>query len=44
MGVVSFDSTSPLRQAFKEDKGNYYSRIKDDLGNEKSYTRSVFRK
>ena len=23
-GVVSFDSTSPLRQAFKEDKDNYY--------------------
>ncbi len=38
MGVVSFDSTSPLRQAFKEDKGNYYSRIKDEMGNEKSYT------
>jgi hypothetical protein len=38
MGVVSFDSTSPLRQAFKEDKGNYYSRIKDESGNEKSYT------
>jgi hypothetical protein len=38
MGVVSFDSTSPLRQAFKEDKGNYYSRVKDELGNEKSYT------
>jgi hypothetical protein len=38
LGVVSFDSTSPLRQAFKEDKGNYYSRIKDASGNEKSYT------
>lgn len=38
LGVVSFDSTSPLRQAFKEDKGNYYSRIKDEFGNEKSYT------
>jgi hypothetical protein len=38
MGVVSFDSTSPLRQAFKEDRGNYYSRLKDDSGNEKSYT------
>ncbi len=25
-GVVSFDSTSPLRQAFKEDKDNYYGR------------------
>jgi hypothetical protein len=25
-GVVSFDSTSPLRQAFKDDKDNYYSR------------------
>ena len=25
-GVVSFDSTSPLTQAFKEDKGNYYSK------------------
>jgi hypothetical protein len=23
-GVVSFDSTSPLRQAFKDDKDNYY--------------------
>src|SRR5690606_13451892 len=23
-GVVSFDSTSPLTQAFKEDKENYY--------------------
>jgi len=38
LGVASFDSTSPLRQAFKEDRGNYYSRIKDELGNEKSYT------
>ncbi|MFN9374251.1 MAG: tRNA-guanine transglycosylase DpdA [Planctomycetaceae bacterium] len=38
LGVVSFDSTSPLRQAFKEDRGNYYSRIKDEFGNEKSYT------
>jgi hypothetical protein len=38
LGVVSFDSTSPLRQAFKEDRGNYYSRIKDEAGNEKSYT------
>ena len=25
MGVVSFDSTSPLRQAFKEDRDNYYT-------------------
>lgn len=25
-GVVSFDSTSPLRQAFKEDKDNYYGK------------------
>lgn len=24
LGVVSFDSTSPLRQAFKEDRDNYY--------------------
>jgi len=24
LGVVSFDSTSPLRQAFKDDKNNYY--------------------
>jgi len=24
-GVVSFDSTSPLQQAFKEDKNNYYT-------------------
>ena len=24
-GVISFDSTSPLRQAFKEDKDNYYA-------------------
>lgn len=24
-GVVSFDSTSPLRQAFKDDRDNYYS-------------------
>lgn len=24
-GVVSFDSTSPLRQAFKEDRDNYYA-------------------
>lgn len=24
-GVVSFDSTSPLRQAFKDDKNNYYT-------------------
>lgn len=24
-GVVSFDSTSPLRQAFKDDKDNYYT-------------------
>lgn len=26
LGVVSFDSTSPLTQAFKEDKDNYYGR------------------
>ena len=26
MGVTSFDSTSPLRQAFKDDKDNYYTR------------------
>ena len=25
-GVTSFDSTSPLRQAFKDDKDNYYTR------------------
>lgn len=25
MGVTSFDSTSPLRQAFKDDKDNYYT-------------------
>ena len=25
-GVVSFDSTSPLRQAFKEDRDNYYAK------------------
>lgn len=25
-GVVSFDSTSPLRQAFKDDRDNYYGR------------------
>ncbi len=25
MGVVSFDSTSPLRQAFKDDRDNYYT-------------------
>lgn len=25
MGVESFDSTSPLRQAFKDDKDNYYT-------------------
>lgn len=25
MGVESFDSTSPLRQAFKDDKDNYYA-------------------
>ena len=24
-GVVSFDSTSPLRKAFKDDKNNYYT-------------------
>jgi len=24
-GVISFDSTSPLRQAFKDDKDNYYA-------------------
>jgi queuine/archaeosine tRNA-ribosyltransferase len=24
-GVISFDSTSPLRQAFKEDRNNYYA-------------------
>src|SRR5439155_21070076 len=24
-GVISFDSTSPLRQAFKDDKNNYYA-------------------
>ncbi len=24
-GIVSFDSTSPLRQAFKDDKDNYYT-------------------
>src|SRR5262249_1021209 len=24
-GVVSFDSTSPLRQAFKDDRDNYYT-------------------
>lgn len=26
LGVVSFDSTSPLRQAFKEDRDNYYAK------------------
>ena len=26
LGVVSFDSTSPLRQAFKDDKDNYYGK------------------
>jgi len=26
LGVVSFDSTSPLRQAFKEEKDNYYAK------------------
>lgn len=25
LGVVSFDSTSPLRQAFKDDRDNYYT-------------------
>jgi hypothetical protein len=25
LGVMSFDSTSPLRQAFKDDKDNYYT-------------------
>ncbi len=25
MGVASFDSTSPLRQAFKDDRDNYYT-------------------
>jgi hypothetical protein len=25
LGVASFDSTSPLRQAFKDDKDNYYT-------------------
>jgi hypothetical protein len=30
-GVISFDSTSPLRQAFKEDKDNYY-------GKDRTYT------
>jgi len=25
LGVTSFDSTSPLRQAFKDDKDNYYT-------------------
>jgi len=25
LGVASFDSTSPLRQAFKDDKNNYYT-------------------
>ena len=25
LGVVSFDSTSPLRQAFKDEKDNYYT-------------------
>jgi hypothetical protein len=25
LGVISFDSTSPLRQAFKDDKDNYYT-------------------
>jgi hypothetical protein len=25
LGVVSFDSTSPLRQAFKDDRDNYYA-------------------
>ncbi|TSC27503.1 tRNA-guanine transglycosylase DpdA [Corallococcus sp. Z5C101001] len=25
LGIASFDSTSPLRQAFKDDKDNYYS-------------------
>jgi hypothetical protein len=25
LGAVSFDSTSPLRQAFKDDKNNYYA-------------------
>lgn len=28
-GVASFDSTSPLRQAFKDDKDNYYSESKN---------------
>jgi len=27
LGAVSFDSTSPLRQAFKDDKNNYYSPV-----------------
>lgn len=31
LGVCSFDSTSPLRQAFKDDRDNFYS-------NEKKYT------
>jgi hypothetical protein len=26
LGVVSFDSTSPLRQAFKDDRDNYYGK------------------
>ena len=28
-GVASFDSTSPLKQAFKDDKDNYYTREKN---------------
>ena len=28
LGVISFDSTSPLRQAFKDDKDNYYAEDK----------------
>ena len=26
LGVISFDSTSPLRQAFKDDRDNYYGK------------------
>jgi hypothetical protein len=48
-GVTSFDSTSPLRQAFKDDKDNYYTptrtytaiKVPQVQGNAKLHTRIV---
>jgi hypothetical protein len=48
-GVISFDSTSPLRQAFKDDKDNYYTmdrnytaiRIPQIDGNDRLFKRII---